>query len=125
MSACCVLHQGLTPLTSTYTHANKTIQAQSAIIPAFDAFLGVVHEMDEMREYLLEMRRYMPRPHVAFIERLEGMRPSVREQALRAAAEAGVDGELVAAYDEAMGMLAQFRCVFCQKRKGKVLGRVC
>lgn len=85
-------------------------QAQSAIIPAFDAFLGVAHEMDSMREYLLEMRRYMPRPHVAFIERLEALSPSVREQVLESSGSG--DSGLVAAYNTALESLARFRCVY-------------
>ena len=30
--------------------------AQRAIIPAMDAVLGIEHERDELREYLMEMR---------------------------------------------------------------------
>jgi len=51
--------------------------AQSAIIPAMDAVLGIDHERDELREYLMEMRMYMPPKHVAFIEAVEAG-PSVR-----------------------------------------------
>ena len=51
--------------------------AQSAIIPAMDAVLGIDHERDELREYLMEMRMYMPPRHVAFIEAVEAG-PSVR-----------------------------------------------
>ena len=51
--------------------------AQSAIIPAMDAVLGIDHEKDELREYLMEMRMYMPPRHVAFIEAVEAG-PSVR-----------------------------------------------
>lgn len=92
-------------------HPHRTIttpQAQSAIIPAFDAFLGVRHEMDAMREYLLEMRRYMPGPHVAFIERLEALSPSVRQQVLERSAAS--DDGLVGAYNTALESLARFRC---------------
>jgi len=52
--------------------------AQSAIIPAMDGVLGVDHENDVLREYLMEMRTYMPPKHVAFIEAVENG-PSVRE----------------------------------------------
>ena len=45
--------------------------AQSAIVPALDAFLGISHEFDEMRAYLLEMRDYMPAPHRQLILDLE------------------------------------------------------
>ena len=45
--------------------------AQSSIIPSMDAVLGVTHEEDPMRPYLLEMRQYMPPEHSAFIDTLE------------------------------------------------------
>jgi indoleamine 2,3-dioxygenase len=77
-------------------------QAQSAIIPSFDAFLGIEHEMDSMREYLVEMRRYMPAPHQAVVQRLEGLSPPVREL-VRA------DAALAEAYDACVKALARFR----------------
>jgi len=52
--------------------------AQSAIIPTMDGVLGIDHENDVLREYLMEMRTYMPPKHVAFIEAVE-RGPSVRE----------------------------------------------
>ncbi len=52
--------------------------AQSAIVPALDAALGIEHERDELREYLMEMREYMPPEHVKFIEACEAG-PSIRE----------------------------------------------
>ncbi|MFM7496452.1 MAG: hypothetical protein ACKO3J_05535 [Candidatus Nanopelagicus sp.] len=52
--------------------------AQSAIIPALDGVLGIEHEKDELREYLMEMRTYMPPKHVAFIQAVE-TGPSVRK----------------------------------------------
>lgn len=51
--------------------------AQSSVIYAFDALLGIDHEFDAMRAYLQEMRDYMPVQDRAFIERLE-RGPSVR-----------------------------------------------
>ena len=51
--------------------------AQSAIIPAMDGVLGIEHEKDELRDYLMEMRTYMPPKHVAFIQAVEAG-PSVR-----------------------------------------------
>ena len=51
--------------------------AQSAIIPAMDGVLGIEHEKDELREYLMEMRTYMPPANVAFIQAVEAG-PSVR-----------------------------------------------
>jgi len=49
--------------------------AQSAIVPALDAMLGVKHKEDELSAYLREMRTYMPPAHRAFIESLERRTP--------------------------------------------------
>src|ERR1700684_649266 len=57
--------------------------AQSAIVPALDAMLGVRHEEDALISYLREMRTYMPPAHRAFLEALE-RRVSVRPFAQRA-----------------------------------------
>jgi indoleamine 2,3-dioxygenase len=51
--------------------------AQSAIIPSLDATLGVAHEDDPLRPYLLDMRNYMAPAQRAFIAALE-QGPSVR-----------------------------------------------
>jgi indoleamine 2,3-dioxygenase len=74
--------------------------AQSSIIPAFDAALGIGHAEDMLRRYLKEMRDYMPPKHRTFIEMVEagaslrdyvlrhrGSRPSLRD-----AYNAAVDG---------------------------------
>lgn len=51
--------------------------AQSGIIPALDAALGIVHRDDPLRTYLMEMRDYMPPRHRIFIEGIE-RGPSLR-----------------------------------------------
>ena len=48
--------------------------AQSSIVPTLDAALGVVHADDPLRQYLMEMRTYMPPRHRAFIEAWEQLR---------------------------------------------------
>lgn len=56
--------------------------AQSAIVPSLDAALGVGHQEDMLRVYLMEMRTYMPPDHRAFIESLEargGVRSFVQQ----------------------------------------------
>ncbi|HZP83474.1 MAG TPA: hypothetical protein VFB21_17650 [Chthonomonadaceae bacterium] len=45
--------------------------AQSSIIPALDAVLGVTHRDDPLKAYLMEMRDYMPERHRAFIAACE------------------------------------------------------
>jgi indoleamine 2,3-dioxygenase len=56
--------------------------AQSSIIPALDAALGITHAEDMLRSYLNEMRDYMPAKHRMFIEAVEAG-PSVRDFVLR------------------------------------------
>jgi indoleamine 2,3-dioxygenase len=56
--------------------------AQSSIVPALDAALGIAHAEDMLRSYLKEMRDYMPPKHRTFIETVEAG-PSVRDYVLR------------------------------------------
>jgi len=79
--------------------------AQSSIIPSMDAALGVPHEEDPMRPYLLEMRQYMPPEHSAFIETLE-RGPSVREFVVQ---EQRDFPELGDAYNACLKELGAFR----------------
>src|SRR5205823_6361639 len=51
--------------------------AQSSIIPALDAALGIEHELDPLRAYLSEMRDYTPPSHSAFIDAVAAG-PSIR-----------------------------------------------
>jgi indoleamine 2,3-dioxygenase len=79
--------------------------AQSTIVPVLDALLGVAHAPDPLREYLDEMRGYMPPRHRAFLENIEGsgsVRSAVRD--LRAARP-----ELAEAYDACLRWLEAFR----------------
>ncbi len=73
--------------------------AQRGIIPAFDAVLGIEHESDRLRDYLMEMRTYMPPRHRAFVEHLESG-SSLREFAL---AEGGLVKELYNVCIEGVG----------------------
>ena len=45
--------------------------AQSSIIPTLDALFNVNHERDELRDYLDEMKNYMPPEHRKFIDYVE------------------------------------------------------
>jgi indoleamine 2,3-dioxygenase len=79
--------------------------AQSAIIPAMDAVLGIDHERDELREYLMEMRTYMPPRHVAFIEAVEAG-PSVRNFVTSAQRSS-----LTSVFNECVELVANFRAM--------------
>ena len=58
--------------------------AQSSILPALDALLGITHSNDPLREYLDEMRLYMPIEHRNILNHLdewsESKRSSVTNQ---------------------------------------------
>ncbi|MEW6301282.1 MAG: hypothetical protein AB1671_26705 [Thermodesulfobacteriota bacterium] len=79
--------------------------AQSAIIPALDAALGVAHKDDPLRPYLMEMRDYMPPEHRAFIEAIEHG-PAIREYVL---ARRHARPALRDAYNACVQGVAQFR----------------
>ena len=53
--------------------------AQSSIVPTLDALLNVKHEKDELREYLDEMKSYMPPSHRELIKFIEDT-SNVKEQ---------------------------------------------
>ena len=77
--------------------------AQSAIIPAADGVLGIDHEKDELREYLMEMRQYMPPQHVKFIEAVEDG-PSVRNFV-----KSANNSKLTSVFNECVEIVADFR----------------
>jgi len=79
--------------------------AQSSIVPALDAVLGLSHAEDMLRSYLNEMRDYMPLKHRAFIEALEAG-PSVRDYCLR---HSKAHPRLRDLYNAAIDELCRFR----------------
>ncbi|MCC6009007.1 MAG: hypothetical protein JJU40_15235 [Rhodobacteraceae bacterium] len=79
--------------------------AQSTLIQAFDAALGVRHDSAETGHFLREMRRYMPAPHRAFLSALEAG-PDLRAFV---AARAGDAPALARAHDAALSALADLR----------------
>ncbi|HEY2921677.1 MAG TPA: hypothetical protein VGK77_22045 [Candidatus Binatia bacterium] len=79
--------------------------AQSSIIPALDAVLGVTHAEDMLRSYLNEMRDYMPPRQRAFIEAVEAG-PSVRQYVLR---HSKAHPTLRDAYNAAIDGVCRFR----------------
>jgi indoleamine 2,3-dioxygenase len=79
--------------------------AQSTIVPVLDALLGVAHAPDPLREYLDEMRGYMPPRHRAFLEHIEAAARCARPCASCARARP----ELAEAYDACLRWLEAFR----------------
>lgn len=69
--------------------------AQSSIVPCLDAALSVGHADDPLKEYLMEMRTYMPPKHRAFMEALEstgGVADRARDWGLTAEYDRCVEG---------------------------------
>jgi len=79
--------------------------AQSTIIPALDAALGIKHSPDELRVYLTKMRDYMPSDHRAFLHAIESG-PSIRGYAASAACSASPARER---YDACVDLVHRFR----------------
>ena len=79
--------------------------AQSAIVPALDAVLGIVHEQDQLRDYLMEMRQYMPPMHVKFNEAAENG-PSVRDFVMACNKES-----IKKLFNESVELVADFRAL--------------
>lgn len=77
--------------------------AQSSIVPAIDGLLGVSHENDPLKEYLMEMRTYMVPAHVRFIEEVENT-SQVRQRVQETQHEALTD-----AYNHCVEELFRFR----------------
>ena len=100
-----VLYEGVVEYGGRPVQLRGETGAQSAIIPAIDAALGIHHERDEMRVYLTEMRDYVPPRDRAFVAVLE-QGGSIRQYvADRQAAQPALRD----AYNYAVEKLTQFR----------------
>ncbi|PHQ81125.1 MAG: hypothetical protein COB66_03085 [Coxiella sp. (in: Bacteria)] len=79
--------------------------AQSTIIPAFDAALGVVHRASPLTGHLDEMRIYMPPQHLEFLVHLEAQ-PSARDYIEK---EAPSNKNLKALFNQCVQLIHRFR----------------
>jgi indoleamine 2,3-dioxygenase len=102
-----VVYEGVAELGRRGLKLRGETGAQSGIVPALDALLGVAHADDPLRTYLLEMREYMPRGHRAFVRALEA-RGQLRAYVERAGA---ARHELRELYDDCLRWLETFRSI--------------
>lgn len=79
--------------------------AQSSIVPCLDGLLGVEHADDPLKEYLMEMRTYMPPKHRAFLEAVE------KAGSVRNVVEQSHDSELQAVYNRCLEWVEKFRSI--------------
>lgn len=71
-----VIYEGVDAYSGRPQQFRGETGAQSSIVPALDAMLGVTHREDMLSLYLQEMRSYMPPAHRGFIESLERRAPA-------------------------------------------------
>ena len=79
--------------------------AQSAIVPTMDALFNIAHANDPLREYLREMRDYMPPKHRAFVAAVE------QRSRLRDFVQSRMQQfpELKDLYNDCLSLIEQFR----------------
>lgn len=90
--------------------------AQSSIVPALDAVLGIGHAEDPLSRYLVEMRDYMPPGHRAFVAAIENSAP-LRSKVLE---EAQGDTGLRQAYNHCVDRLGRFRSTHLEFADGYI-----
>jgi indoleamine 2,3-dioxygenase len=98
-----MIYEGVESFGGKPQHFRGESGAQSSIIYAFDGFLGIEHDFDEMRAYLMEMRLYMPIQDRHFIEVVE------RGPSLRKFLNNNNEKRLIKAYNESIEALYDFR----------------
>ena len=103
-----MLYEGVT---STRQFLHGASAAQSSLIAAFDAFFHVEHNSEQTREFISEMRFYMPPKHRQFLERLGedtyNISDLVKKLAMRKGDHEG--SELLRAYHACIDQLVEFR----------------
>ncbi len=98
-----VIYEGVDEFTGKPQSYRGNSGAQSSIIPALVAGLGLQHEQSAMTTHLKIMHDYMPKPHRDFITRME--RDNIRAFVLAHRQ----NGDLRDSYNLALSHLLQFR----------------
>jgi len=96
-----VIYEGVKEYSGKHIQFRGETGAQSSIIPALDAALGIHFSDDPLLPYLYDMRAYMPPKHRAFLEALE-KGPSLRDYTRQHRA-------LIPSYNACLTLLKTFR----------------
>ncbi|NXX27419.1 I23O2 dioxygenase, partial [Nicator chloris] len=94
-----LVYEGVSPEPLAFSGGSA---AQSSVLHAFDELLGICHRHDTAA-FLHRMRDYMPRPHRAFVERIQRAVP------LKQHVERSGDARLRAAFNRCVSALTSFR----------------
>ena len=78
-----VIYEGVEEYGGTPQLFRGETGAQSSIVPALDALLGVTHSNDPLKEYLDEMRLYMPKEHRNLLNDLDQWSDNNRRNSVR------------------------------------------
>ena len=100
-----LIYDGVTAYGGKPQQFRGETSAQSAIVPAMDALFNIAHKPDPLREYLMEMRDYMPPKHRAFVEAVE-RRSTLRDFVKRHRDQAPKLKDL---YNDCVSLIEQFR----------------
>ena len=78
-----VIYEGVEEYGATPQLFRGETGAQSSIVPALDALLGVTHSNDPLKDYLDEMRLYMPEEHRNLLNDLDQWSENNRSKSIR------------------------------------------
>jgi indoleamine 2,3-dioxygenase len=100
-----IIYEGVKELGGLPQKFRGETGAQSGIIPTLDGALGITHQEDPLRVYLMEIREYMPRGHRRFLETVE-QGPSIRDYVI---AQHENHPALREKYNACVGLVERFR----------------
>ena len=90
-----VIYEGVEEYGGTPQLFRGETGAQSSIVPALDALLGVTHSNDPLKEYLDEMRLYMPKEHRNLLNDLDQWSENNRSKSIREDSSVVLSDEII------------------------------